>query len=115
MRQTVFAARCRRTFAILTFTDNGSVLRFGMGTDIHFNQNSKMIDAVLLFMGLGRAGMLFLVLVLMGSTIWALIDTIKSDFKKDVNKVVRIIVILSIPPLGGLLYYLIGTGQKVSG
>jgi energy-converting hydrogenase Eha subunit H len=71
-----------------------------------------MTSAMFLFMGLRRAEVLTLVLILFGITLWALIDTVKSDFKKDINNVVWIIVILSIPLFGGILYYLIGRGQK---
>jgi uncharacterized membrane-anchored protein len=74
-----------------------------------------MIDVMFLFMGLGRFEIMILVVLLLGITLWALVDTIKSDFKNDINKVVWIIVILSIPAFGGILYYLLGKEQKKAG
>ena len=74
-----------------------------------------MITAILLFMGLGGAEFMLLFIVLpMAITIWALIDVIKSDFKKDINKLIWIIVIICFPFFGGILYLFLGRSQKVS-
>lgn len=54
--------------------------------------------------------LLFIVLPL-AITIWALIDVIKGDFEKDINKLVWIIVIICFPFFGGILYYFVGRGQ----
>ncbi|MCF0069876.1 PLD nuclease N-terminal domain-containing protein [Dyadobacter sp. CY261] len=72
-----------------------------------------MISTVLLFMGLGGMELMFLfILIPLAITIWALIDAIKSDFKKDINKLVWIIVIVCFPYIGGILYYFLGRSQK---
>jgi len=74
-----------------------------------------MDAANLLFMGLGSTEIsiiLFTGLIPLAVTIWALIDVIKSNFDKDVNKIVWIIVILGIPVIGAILYFFIGSRQK---
>ena len=69
-----------------------------------------------LFLLLGLGGMemqLVLALALyFGLIIWALVDVIRSDFGKDVNKLIWVIVIVCFPFLGSLLYLLIGVKQK---
>jgi len=44
--------------------------------------------------------------------IWALIDILKSDFKDSINKLIWLAVVFVLGPLGVLLYYFIGRGQK---
>lgn len=73
-----------------------------------------MVTLPLLFMGLGSFEILVLLFLPLAITLWALIDTVKSDFKNDANKLVWIIVILGMPLLGGILYFLIGTKQKAT-
>lgn len=70
------------------------------------------MSAILLFMGLGSLGALLFVALPLAITIWALIDAIKSDFKKDINKLVWIIVIICFPFVGGILYYFLAPSQK---
>lgn len=41
-----------------------------------------------------------------------IIDIVKSDFKKDVNKIVWFLFVMIIPPIGLTLYLLIGRFQK---
>lgn len=43
----------------------------------------------------------------------ALIDILRNDFKGSNDKVVWVIVVLLIPFLGSLLYFLIGRNQRV--
>ncbi|SEJ62058.1 Phospholipase_D-nuclease N-terminal [Dyadobacter sp. SG02] len=75
---------------------------------------STVLSAILLFMGLGGLEVMFLFILLpLAITIWALVDAIKSDFKKDINKLVWIIVIICFPFFGGILYLLLGKNQKV--
>ncbi len=47
--------------------------------------------------------------------IWlaTIIDIIRSDFKKDVDKIVWFFFVLIIPPLGMLLYCIIGRSQRI--
>jgi hypothetical protein len=46
--------------------------------------------------------------------IWlvTIIDIVKSDFKKDVDKIVWFLFVMLVPLLGALLYFLIGQLQK---
>ena len=74
-----------------------------------------MDAANLLFMGLGSTEISIILLtglIPLAVTIWALIDVIKSNFDKDVNKIVWIIVILGVPVIGAILYFFIGSRQK---
>jgi hypothetical protein len=41
-----------------------------------------------------------------------IIDIVKSDFKKDVDKIVWFLFVLIIPPIGPFLYLFIGRYQK---
>lgn len=41
-----------------------------------------------------------------------IIDIVKSDFKKDADKIVWFLFVMIIPPIGALLYLLIGRFQK---
>lgn len=76
---------------------------------------NAMLFITYLFMGLGGLEFMLLFIVLpLAITIWALIDTIKSDFQKDINKLVWIIVIICFPFVGGILYYFVGRSQKVN-
>lgn len=47
--------------------------------------------------------------------IWiiSLVDVIKSDFQKPNDKTMWIILLLLIPPIGAILYQLIGKKQKI--
>lgn len=47
-------------------------------------------------------------------TLWALIDAIRSDFTKDINKLIWILVIICVPFVGGILYFLLARSQKVA-
>jgi hypothetical protein len=77
-----------------------------------------MPASTLLFLGLGLFELIFVLIpvaLTFGLAIWALIDVIRSNFEKDINKIVWILVIIGMPFLGGILYYFIGTKQKVAG
>ena len=41
-----------------------------------------------------------------------IIDIVKSDFKKDADKIVWFLFVLIIPPIGSFLYLLIGRFKK---
>jgi len=68
--------------------------------------------STLLFLGLGGMELMLLILIPLGMTVWALIDVIRRDFEKDINKLVWIIVILFMPMLGGILYFFVGQSKK---
>lgn len=71
---------------------------------------------ILSFLGLGQMELILIsaMLLPMLLTIWALIDAIRSEFIKDVNKLVWILVILCVPFAGGVLYFLLARKQKVT-
>ena len=47
--------------------------------------------------------------------IWlvTIIDIVKSDFKTNADKIVWFFIVMMIPPLGVLLYCIIGRSQKI--
>lgn len=55
--------------------------------------------------------MLFILVILVLPLI-ALIDILRSDFKESVNKIVWVLVVMIIPVLGVLLYFIMGRKQK---
>jgi chromate transport protein ChrA len=57
---------------------------------------------------------LFLIFILPAVIVlWALIDVIKSDFKDSTNKIIWLLLIIFLPLLGAILYFLIGRSQKL--
>jgi len=44
--------------------------------------------------------------------IWALVDILKSEFTGS-NKIIWVVVVLLLPLLGSILYFAIGTKQKI--
>jgi len=58
----------------------------------------------------------FIALFALPSVIWlyALADIIRNDFQYFSTKIVWILVICVFPPLGTLLYYLIGRSQRIT-
>ena len=71
--------------------------------------------ALLSLFGLGQLELMLIsaMLLPMLVTLWALIDAIRSDFVKDINKLIWIIVIICVPLAGGILYFLLARNQKV--
>lgn len=45
--------------------------------------------------------------------IFALVDILKSNFRRDYEKVIWVIVIIFMPFLGSILYFLIGRNNRV--
>lgn len=44
--------------------------------------------------------------------VYAIIDIVKGGFKKEGDKIVWLVLVLLVPALGTVLYYLIGQKQK---
>jgi choline-glycine betaine transporter len=65
--------------------------------------------ALIIFMG-------FIALIALPSIIWlyALADVIRNDFKQITTKIVWIINLCVFPPLGTILYFLIGRNQRIT-
>jgi len=74
-----------------------------------------MQTAPLAFVGLGIFELL-LILMISGvfflPWLFALIDCLKSEFKESNLKVIWVVVLLLVPFLGWILYFIIGRGQK---
>jgi Phospholipase_D-nuclease N-terminal len=65
--------------------------------------------AMVMFMG-------FIALIALPSVIWlyALADVIRNDFQYFSTKIVWLVVLCGFPPLGTLLYFLIGRYQRTT-
>lgn len=44
--------------------------------------------------------------------LWALVDVIKNDFA-GMNKIIWLLVLIFLPPLGLILYLIVGRGQRI--
>jgi Kef-type K+ transport system membrane component KefB len=42
-----------------------------------------------------------------------LVDILKHDFNSPINKVIWIILVILLPLLGVILYYIVGKGQRI--
>ena len=51
-------------------------------------------------------------LLVMGAWIYALVDVVRSEFKVPTNKVTWLMVLMFMPFLGMILYFLFGSKQK---
>jgi hypothetical protein len=60
----------------------------------------------------GEMLLIFVVLLLHLPTLRALVDILKSEFHEPVNKLVWVVVVLMLPIIGPLLYFLISQPQK---
>lgn len=71
---------------------------------------------ILSFLGLGSLELILVsaMLLPMLVSLWALIDAIRSDFTKDINKLIWILVIICVPFAGGVLYFILAPKQKVA-
>jgi len=58
----------------------------------------------------------FIALIALPSVIWlyALADVIRNDFQYFSTKVVWLVVLCCFPPLGTVLYFLIGRNQRIT-
>jgi hypothetical protein len=73
------------------------------------------MNSALLF--LGEVSFLDLILILLCTAvigIWfrALVDCLKSQFNDNSNKIIWVLVIITFPLIGGILYYAIGQKQR---
>jgi hypothetical protein len=51
---------------------------------------------------------------LLALPIWAIVDIIRSDFKKPDNRLLWIILIVLVPIVGSIIYYFMRDGQRVA-
>lgn len=59
---------------------------------------------------------IFLFIIILPTLLWifALIDILKSDFKDDVNKIIWVLIVILLPILGSILYFILGKTHKIS-
>ncbi|KYG71746.1 phospholipase D-like protein [Roseivirga ehrenbergii] len=64
---------------------------------------------------LGMPGGMEMLFVLIPVVLWitALVDCLKSNFSGD-SKIIWVLVIIFLPVLGSILYFLIGRNQKIA-
>ena len=55
------------------------------------------------------------IFILLPSIFWiiALIDILKSDFRETNDKIIWALVVIFLPVIGSILYFLIGKSQKI--
>ncbi len=72
---------------------------------------------ILTFLSLSILHLVFvLFIILLPSVLWifALIDILKSNFKDSTNKVIWVLIVLLLPVLGSILYFIFGGQQKTN-
>jgi len=71
---------------------------------------------MLSFLGLGGIELMLISLMLLPMlvSLWALVDAIRSDFTKDINKLIWILVIICVPFVGAVLYFVLSRKQKAT-
>ena len=72
---------------------------------------------VLTFLSLSILHLVFvLFIILLPSVLWifALIDILKSNFKDSTNKIIWVLIVLLLPVLGSILYFIFGGQQKTN-
>lgn len=57
-------------------------------------------------------GILFLIIIVLPPIV-AFIDILRSDFKNGGEKLVWLIVVIALGPIGALLYFIIGRKKKL--
>ncbi len=67
--------------------------------------NAPEALAMLFFLSIGLGALVL--------WIWCLIDAIKAEFKNDITKVIWIILLVSVPVIGVILYLVMGRDQKI--
>jgi len=65
-------------------------------------------------LGFAELIIIFLVFLLpLALMIIALIDILRSTFKDSTNKIIWVLVVIFVPLLGAILYFIMGRSQKV--
>ncbi len=57
--------------------------------------------------------MMIIMLGILAIFIYAIVDVIKSEFENSINKVIWLLLILFLGPIGIILYFIIGRKQKI--
>lgn len=72
---------------------------------------------ILTFLSLSILHLVFvLFFILLPSVLWifAIIDILKSNFKDSTNKIIWVLIVLLLPVLGSILYFIFGGQQKTN-
>ena len=72
---------------------------------------------ILTFLSLSILHLAFILfIILLPSVLWifALIDILKSNFKDSTNKIIWVLIVLLLPVLGSILYFIFGGQQKTN-
>ena len=72
---------------------------------------------ILTFLSLSILHLVFvLFIILLPSVLWifAIIDVLKSNFKDSTNKIIWVLIVLLLPVLGSILYFIFGGQQKAN-
>jgi len=72
---------------------------------------------ILTFLSLSILHLVFvLFIILLPSILWifAIIDILKSNFKDSTNKIIWVLIVLLLPVLGSILYFIFGGQQKAN-
>ncbi|WDT68036.1 PLDc N-terminal domain-containing protein [Cloacibacterium sp. TD35] len=72
---------------------------------------------ILTFLSLSILHLVFvLFIILLPSVLWifALIDILKSNFKDSTNKIIWVLIVLLLPVLGSILYFIFRGQQKTN-
>jgi len=72
---------------------------------------------ILTFLSLSILHLVFvLFIILLPSVLWifALIDILKNNFKDSTNKIIWVLIVLLLPVLGSILYFIFGGQQKTN-
>ncbi len=72
---------------------------------------------ILTFLSLSILHLVFvLFIILLPSVLWifALIDILKSNFKDSTNKIIWVLIVLLLPVLGSILYFIFAGQQKIN-
>jgi hypothetical protein len=72
----------------------------------------ELLSVIMSMVGRGEIVMLLIPLVILVLTIAALIDVLKHNFSGN-DKIVWVIVVILIPIIGAILYFLIGKNQQI--
>ncbi|MDI6772579.1 MAG: PLD nuclease N-terminal domain-containing protein [bacterium] len=63
--------------------------------------------------GLLELIVVFVLLVPLSLALLAILDVVRSDFRRDSDRVLWAIIVLLVPVIGPVLYYLVGRRQKL--
>jgi len=55
----------------------------------------------------------FGLLILLPLTFFAILDVVRSDFRRDSDRILWALIVLLVPVIGPVLYYLVGRKQKI--